>query len=924
MILGDIIVLRPHITYVTPPAVTESAASGGGGVSGSPQPRSPAVQVAEPRRETTRFEPRFDLVAHLRVVGAGIDVLESPGAAPLTSIELETDLVCSGLHEPIQVNLTAKDALGETDVPGSTLTLTGHVNLLSDGYLDPAGIAASFELEAKDFDLRALSPLSAYIPEMPRMSGSLNSALTVEISGSDRIETSGFVQVASLAVSAPALGAETLFMENVRLDLDLGCEGTDINISKLNLSSPILSVQVEGALTTEANAGFPVGQITLDGVIDLPELTRQIPATLGLREDLSISNGLLKLSGSVAAGAGGLSCAGVVDLADVGGRTGEKDFRFGAPIHAEAGCTLRGEVVRLDFLSISSSFADIEGSGTATAAVMRASIDLAGLSGELGQILDLGELQLGGSFKSVTRMKPSDPGQYRIETDFDIDALGLAGLAAFLKNDAVPDADMVLGGLVEVTLSGADVKSLNVHLGVSDLRMRGGLFKNDPPVLESIQVDMDVGLDGDQVELRGLKLKSAIAELSAQAKFDSAGGQREGAMDVRLSIDQPVAMAFMHKAGLVDLPVPLDGSLSLVAGCHMSGQTLNFERLDLSSDVLALKGKGSLARLDTDKMLDFQGDLKLDYEKVAQLCEALSGYRPKVSGTTEQAFRMKASLADPDWIAIVRSMDAAGGLTLPSYEAFGIVVKDLDAKLTVADSRAVVLMKTEVNEGVLHVAPFLDVSADHAIVGVPDDSEIMKGVKLTDKLASELLGLIHPAFRGCTVLGGDLGMTMDRCRVPVDKARHSTAIIEGELQLNNVLLSPGGMLKDVVNLLQVKHAKIEVSDQAIRFECRDGRIHPSPLEMNIDGNKLTITGSVGLDKTVDYVAAVPVTEKLVGRDVYPYLKGESLELRIGGTINEPELGRDAFLRAIRDLVKKAGKKAVVSEGLKLLEGFLGQ
>ena len=923
--LGDVSVDRVHITCTAPAAAAQTGPSGKPAGLESPAPRAGTKKLAlGTPPDLQPFKPSFDVVAHLSVTEARIDVLDSPGAEPISSLAVDVDVRCKSLHQAMEISLEARSLLTGTGQDEAKLTLAGEVDLLTDGVLDPGRLDARFDVKAQDFDLRGLSPLAVYVPGMPGLSGRLDSEFNLKMLGPEDFKAKGWVQLETLVIDSPHLGTDKPGLESMRIEMDVLRDRDGVNISKMQLVSPLLSGEVSGKIRNHGDSAFPIGKITIAADLDIAELSRQIPGTLGLRENLELSGGAFSLAGNLDFAADGVMLTAAMGLTGVAGKTQGKEFQFETPVRSELAARLHADGVALEKLTLSSSFADIKGSGNQTAAVIRAGVDLSLLAGELGQIVDIGDVQIGGNLESVVRMRSIGPDQHRIDTELTIEGLFLVGLAKFLKKDAIPDADMGLRGILEVTMMGARMQSINVSLGAESVHMRGGIFKNDPPGLKLIQFDADVGFTGERLDLRGLVLKSDLGEMSAQASIKSSGIDREGTLDIRLSVDQPAALAFMYEAGLVDQAVPLDGTLELVAGARLSGQSLDFERLDLGADAIRLKGKGSLKGLDAEKLLAFQGDLKLDYEKLALVSEALSGYRPNVSGTSEKPFTMRASLADPDWIAVIRSMDASGAVLLPQYEAFGIVVKDLDVRLTVADSRAAILVKTEVNEGTLNVSPYLDVSGEHAFVGVPDASEVMKGVKLTDKMSSQLLGLIHPIFRGCSVLGGEMGMTLDQCRVPLDKAQHGSAKIQGGFQLHQVLLSPGGMLKDVLGLLKLSHSRVEVPDQDIRFECRDGRIYPTPLEISIDKYTLTLTGSVGLDQTVAYIAEVPITEDLVGRNIYPFLKDESLTLRIGGTVQKPDIGRDTFLSAIHDLVKKAGKKAVVNEGLKLLEGFLGQ
>ena len=921
--LGDVVVSRPKLTYTPPPVDRGSA----------PSERKTGSREEAPLEQKSRpapgpppepFRPAFDVMANVQIRDASVTILPEPGATPNTRVGANVEVRCESLHQPIRFTAGVADLLGASDAAAPVLTLEGQIDLLSDGVLDPGSIRVESDLQADGFDLRSLAPIAAFVPQMPELEGTVFGEFRCEVDSKQRA-VEGAMSFESLMVASPALKTDRPSLESAEVEMNVTIASGNLSIRELKLTSQLVTMSLVG------DAGFssfgslkPGSQLTAAGEVDVAELSRQFPATLGLREGLRLTGGDFNLIGHLKSASGGLRMDGGFSLAKVAGEVDGQAFRLSAPVDCSITAVQGGGGPVLEMLQLRSAHGSINGRGDLTSAVVNAEFNLGGLAGEIGQVIDLRGLEAGGDLKLNAQMVTAEGDRREISADIEATGLAAGGLAAHLKNEAVPDASLDLSGIVEVTLDGKTLESVNLGLTAEHLTLQGGCFKSPAPPLNSLRVDAHIGFEGSKIGISGLRLQSDLLTASSLGEVEKVLTGVDGTLDFDLSLDEAMLLDYLLAAGFVKKPAPLDGKLALKAGVRMVGETISLESVSVNSDAVGLSGKGELQGFKSTKQVSLDGRLRLDYEELAQLSEALSGYRPDVKGESEESLSLTASLADPQWMSVVRSMNAEGALALPYYKAFGLAVTNLDVRLGVADARASMSVDTEVNEGTLKVEPFLDVSAEHAVVGVPDASEVMSGVKLTDELASELLGLIHPVFRGCAILGGEMGLRLDRCKVPVDKARHDDAIIEGEIVLQNVLLSPGGMLAKIVELAKIRDAAIEVPEQRITFECIDGRIHPSPLEIALDEATLVVKGSVGLDQTVSYVCQVPVTKKLVGREVYPYLEGESLELKIGGTISQPDLGSRTFTRAVADLVKKAGKKAIVNEGLKLLDGFLGQ
>lgn len=81
---------------------------------------------------------------------------------------------------------------------------------------------------------------------------------------------------------------------------------------------------------------------------------------------------------------------------------------------------------------------------------------------------------------------------------------------------------------------------------------------------------------------------------------------------------------------------------------------------------------------------------------------------------------------------------------------------------------------------------------------------------------------------------------------------------------------------------------------------------------------MVLSGSVGMDKSLDYLLEVPVTRKLVSKEVYRFLEGTMVRVPIKGTIGKPAFDKNMVTAAIGDLVKQAAVKMVEKQASKLL------
>ncbi|MDR0505987.1 MAG: AsmA family protein [Dysgonamonadaceae bacterium] len=115
----------------------------------------------------------------------------------------------------------------------------------------------------------------------------------------------------------------------------------------------------------------------------------------------------------------------------------------------------------------------------------------------------------------------------------------------------------------------------------------------------------------------------------------------------------------------------------------------------------------------------------------------------------------------------------------------------------------------------------------------------------------------------------------------------SAFVASGVLQSNNVELSNVGVLNGLASALKNESLKeLKVKDLKLPFTIKDGRVNTKPFDINFGSGNMNLTGSTGLDQSIDYTAKVNLTDKLSNN----YLK--NINVKIGGTFTSPKFNID--------------------------------
>jgi len=359
----------------------------------------------------------------------------------------------------------------------------------------------------------------------------------------------------------------------------------------------------------------------------------------------------------------------------------------------------------------------------------------------------------------------------------------------------------------------------------------------------------------------------------------------------------------------------VDGEIASRAG------NVSIRSLSLRSTPVSLSASLGLRDWRDAKMLDVQGSQTCDFTRIAALIALFTDVKIDIAGKRPESFSVQTSLKGEKWQEILRQTVASAGIYLERAKFFGIKMGKVEVPLVVSNSMAAVTINTIVNEGKVALAPVIKVGGEIPILTLPDNSKILSETMLDDDIANKLLAFIHPVFRGCTVTAGRMNLNMEKLRVPLDKTLRQKTTFNGVISLRDMNLSASGLLKMILDLTRQKDTEVAVPDRDISFKCENGRIAASPLEISAGKYSIMLSGSVGLDQTLQYFVDIPITREMVGRDVYKYLKDETIRIPISGTISEPDWGdeENVVQSVLKNLIKKASRKLIKDEGKKFLE-----
>jgi len=824
------------------------------------------------------------------------------------NLKLNLDVPNGGVDYQLSFN----DAKGAGEVKGE-----GKVVLPDNNAADLNTLASNAVLEITNWQIADMLDIAAHQAGGPQGEGIVNGLLRISGSGNSTIGIIGNLKGHKIQLRGGPLQGDTPSINDLSIDLDIQKDGSHLEIKKLGIQSPFIEGVLAGNTSNEQ-----LQILSANAKINAAEILSQFPETLKLQEGVRVTEGIIDIKADVTTAGTATVFDANVHLDRLTGSTGKKNISWKKPVDILVQGKLNNEVITLDKLSVESSFLQATGSGNVDAMKLQVVADIGSALKEVEQFVQLGgwaskgKIDLGigisnkgknerdvtGNIKIVnfelihnkTVISPTDtftaaissnvqldpkmtPRQFN-NTQIDITSwLGSGSITAEAFTPKTEKAPAVLkNGITKGTFNLERVTTLLHSLKSlpEEQKFTGTL-------------DVVAAISGDQVE------KSAINLQADVSPFTFTSGNKK-LSDEKVSID-------------------------IKATANVAKQNFTITSLSLSSTPIALTASGSMQPKGKEQIVQAKGTTKLDFKSLGDMLKSFADLQLEMSGVSEKPFSTDARTSEGKWTNTEKNSTFSSALHVDKITGYGLEIESLAIPISLKDSFAEIDLAALVNRGKMAVKPKFDFTGASPVVTLPENSTILKEVGLTGDMSNDLLSKIHPLFKGVASSVGTINLDMQHLKWPMDKERQKEVTFAGALTFNDVNLQAGALLTPLLAIMKTDKNEIQISEQPITFIGENERVTCSPLEATVNTYSLILEGSIGFDQSLDYIAKIPVTRKMVSGEIYKYLEGTYISVPLTGTVSKPSVSKSFVQKALGDLVLQAGKKQLGDQAGKLLQ-----
>jgi hypothetical protein len=355
------------------------------------------------------------------------------------------------------------------------------------------------------------------------------------------------------------------------------------------------------------------------------------------------------------------------------------------------------------------------------------------------------------------------------------------------------------------------------------------------------------------------------------------------------------------------------------------------ERLELASSALSVGTKGAVRAVSSGAELELDGQLAYD---LARLTELLRGppLRIAFSGRGAEPFSVRGPLRGARGSAGQSLLEQMAVKFQLSWEAAQVQGFSIGPAVAKSELQGGILtldpLDLVVSEGQVHVTPQFDLrGAQHVLRHGP--GRVVENVRISPEMCQSWLKYLAPLVADATAADGRFSISLSNAAtVPLDQPRAASA--EGVLKVHSAQIGPGPLALRFIWLAEQVEAVLErrvpsatapdtaqwiqLPEQEVPFRFDQQRVEHRGLQMVAGDVVIRTSGSVGLDQSLSLLAEVPIRDEWVARDQWlSTLRGQTLQIPVGGTMSNPQLDVRVLDQLARQLVGGAATRLIEQE-----------
>lgn len=476
--------------------------------------REPSDKIESPQE---RGLPVFSGL--LKITDGSIRTVKPDHSEKMVAQNLDLFLDISDIEKPIayRVFLISGDKLGRFAGEG-TMTLSG------DDPFNLSRIQSDARFKITNWELEDVLSILASRGDFPSGKGRLDADLELQGSSSENLDIKGNLSVDRLELWGGPLGTDHPLIKGIGAQIDGAITHDILTVKQLRFQSSLANGSSQGTFAGEGQK-----QLKSSAEIDLAEVFSQLPHTLKLRPDTTLSEGKLKLSADLKTSNAITAFEGNARVDSLKGVSSGKTIAWNQPVAVKARGEMRADGIWLDTLSLRSSFMNADGQGDLGHLQATLSADLAAALRELKKFININQWDGSGQLFAKLQFKETAPDRSSGSLNLEIRHLALSRNGHPILPEQDLKADLITTFQPGKNLSTSEFQQSN--LTIQSPMVRGNFTAarfefNSPgnlPAADNLSIDGSFNLQQISALLQNFSKMPKTTRMAGTAQIQASG-----------------------------------------------------------------------------------------------------------------------------------------------------------------------------------------------------------------------------------------------------------------------------------------------------------------------------------------------------------------------------------------------------------------
>jgi translocation and assembly module TamB len=379
-----------------------------------------------------------------------------------------------------------------------------------------------------------------------------------------------------------------------------------------------------------------------------------------------------------------------------------------------------------------------------------------------------------------------------------------------------------------------------------------------------------------------------------------------------------------------------------VSGVYMiTSGDVEIPNAALQSEWMAFAGKTKYQTEGTDTVVSCDGQVTYDMAGVMQRMRPWVGNYANATGQRTEplsfVYRMKN---DPTGALSGTWADGLTASTKVSWDqgdVVGISLGQGSVPMTINNGMFATATEIPVSQGVVRWDISSNVAAEPLVVS-QKPQVVLDHVAITPQMCQGWLKYVAPILSNIASIQGQLSLEIERAEImPLDLMNQT---VMGKLFVHGATVGPGPFSDQLIGIArQIKALRkgasldpatinddlwVQMPEQKVSFTVDRGMISHKDMQLKIGDVVINTSGGARLDGQLQMVASVPVLPDWVQENQYlAALAGKTIDLPIGGTIQQPRVDFAGLSSVAQQLISTAAQQAIQKQTDKAFNKLLG-